>query len=137
MNRTELFYRAKELLRYDPPQVEEWNRLYESWWHGTYLSDPLGHRLLLNNESFPRAELPGINLRCVELDNAIFDSANLSGADLRGAFLRRVNFRGANLRGADLRDAVLDEADLTKANLTGALLFNSVFRRAQLNGAIL
>jgi uncharacterized protein YjbI with pentapeptide repeats len=94
-----------------------------------------------------RAELPGLDLTDVVLEDRDLTQANLRGSDLTGACLKRSRFSGANLsgavlRGADLRGADLSGADLSNADLRGAVLIgarldNVDVWRANFAGAII
>jgi hypothetical protein len=87
------------------------------------------------------ANLSGVNLRYVTLNDADLRGANLRYADLRYANLNDADLRGANLRYAYLNDAYLHGAnlcyaDLRYANLGGANLGGANLHGADLQGAV-
>jgi uncharacterized protein YjbI with pentapeptide repeats len=80
---------------------------------------------ILNGISFRSATLRNASLTNSSLHGANFSNAELSGAqfehsDLMSADLTRAILTGADLAGANLVDANLQDADLRAANLTGA-----------------
>lgn len=68
------------------------------------------------------ADLQGIDLSFINLEEAILTRANLQGVNLRFANLRGAWLVNANLSKADLRGANLDLAHLYGADLTEAVL---------------
>ena len=74
----------------------------------------------LNEANLTEANLNGANLTEANLNGAYLNGAYLNGANLREARLNGANLRGARLRGADLIEADLRRADLTEADLRGA-----------------
>jgi len=70
-------------------------------------------------------EPPGNALRCV-----VFADSNLPGAEVRG-----VDLAGADFRGADLTGATFVGANLVAADFSGATLRNVDFGRSDLRGA--
>jgi uncharacterized protein YjbI with pentapeptide repeats len=114
---------------------------------------------------FLKADLRGADFRGANLDGVTFFDCLLEGANLAGASLktarcfgdeggswRDVDLRGANLTGANLRGleltgarfdgATLDKADLSEANLAGASFYrvvakDSLWVKANLQGASL
>ncbi len=73
----------------------------------------------LGVKSLRGADLSGLDLRWLYLQEADLSQVNLQGANLKGANLRKVNLQGADLRGADLSGANLKDVDLRGADLTG------------------
>ena len=74
---------------------------------------------------FTDANLQGVHLDGVTLDNAKFTGANLQSAYLNGASLRQTRLDKTNLQGADLSNSILDGAFLSAAQLNGANLRNA------------
>lgn len=108
------------------------------------------------NRLFPldlvRADLSGLkiaqlnlnnaNLLAANLKEAIFlrtslKGANLSDANLEKADLAGINLKGANLNKANLKGANLEKAKLNKVNFRRANLEGANLRRARFNGASL
>ncbi|MEH1941809.1 MAG: pentapeptide repeat-containing protein [Nostoc sp.] len=87
-------------------------------------------RLFLRN-----ADLRGIDLSDVCLEDADLRNVDLSDADLRDAYLGGTDLSDANLRNADLSDANLGSANLNGANLNSANLNGANLNSANLNGA--
>jgi hypothetical protein len=72
------------------------------------------------------ADLQGVSLSKVYLEDASFVAANLREADLTGSRLRSVNLYGANLTKATLSKANLFQTNLWEANLYRANLEETV-----------
>jgi BTB/POZ domain-containing protein KCTD9 len=81
------------------------------------------------------ANLSGVNLDGVYLNDMDLRSANLSGACLKGNYINDANLEDANLTGANLERAILDGANLKGANLTGANLWGTKMKRTNLANA--
>ena len=95
------------------------------------------HRAFLDGTDLRGADLSGANL-----EMAVLGGADVSGAHFRGANLRRANLVGTRGHAADFTDADLyyarpGNADLQHADFTGARIERTIFRRANLTGAIL
>ncbi|MEM9153131.1 MAG: pentapeptide repeat-containing protein, partial [Cyanobacteria bacterium P01_F01_bin.3] len=101
------FYQAKKL---------EQARLY-----GTYLSNPIIRRLLVEKQ--------------VKRDQFCqFDGLNLQGVNLRGAILVEGSFVGTDFSETDLQDADLSRANLTRVQLDTALLKGAILTGAIIEG---
>ncbi|MBW4536812.1 MAG: pentapeptide repeat-containing protein [Pleurocapsa minor HA4230-MV1] len=85
---------------------------------------------ILREAILMETNLPGVDLRWIDLSEADLCGVNLGGADLC-----EVDLRGTNLSRADLSRADLCEADLSGTNLRGADLCEANLNRANLNGA--
>jgi uncharacterized protein YjbI with pentapeptide repeats len=86
---------------------------YDSLWgerHGKAPNQPN-----LRGANFRGADLSGVFLRDVDLENA-----NLSGANLQGALMIETNLRRANLTYSNLKDVIMMRTDISYANLRGA-----------------
>lgn len=86
------------------------------------------------------AEIQGVNLTGVYLNEADLSEASLYGVTLTGASLReadltRAHFQHTILQGVDLTEADLYEADLRVADLSGANLTRSDLSKALLDEA--
>ena len=81
------------------------------------------------------ADLSGLAMGEIRLDNADLCDADLSGAVLARAGLTGARLRGSDLSGADLTGARLLRADLTNANLRKAVLSGVRARGASFAGA--
>jgi len=81
--------------------------------------------------------LPKVDLQDASLQGAVLRGANLQGADLYNAKLQGARIWNANLQGADLSYANLQDADLKKANLQEAKLIIADLQKAKLNNASL
>ncbi|WP_413176453.1 pentapeptide repeat-containing protein [Anabaena azotica] len=97
----------------------------------TYLQNAQLRELLITRQgqdkNLDRLDLRGVNLQEAILTDASFIGADLSEANLQGAILTDASFIGANLSKANLQDADLSRAKLVKAQLdatdfTGATL---------------
>lgn len=75
--------------------------------------------------------------RVVTDKNSILNGAEMEGMDLQRLHLNEVYMQGANLEGADLQDAYLYQANLQGARLWRANLRNTILQRANLSEAIL
>ena len=105
------------------------------------------HKLWLETSGLQgvKADLRGVDLQGVMLDDVNLCRADHRGADLQNANLQRVNLlgadlgganlKGANLQNANLRFAEFNRADLRDANLQNADLRATLFERADLRGA--
>src|SRR5258708_6622489 len=110
--------------------VEVWNQ-----WKREYFDENADKRAY-----FFDADLSGMNLEGVYLEEVSLRYANLSGAKLKGADLSVSSLVGADLSGADLSGATLEGtdfsiADLSGANLSGANLSMADLSRANLSQA--
>jgi uncharacterized protein YjbI with pentapeptide repeats len=74
---------------------------------------------------FPGINLPGAQLRNVDL----------SGSNLSRSFFTRSDFSGANLSEADLNNTNLLEANLSRADLCNANLTKAILSKTNLSGA--
>ncbi|MHC4475310.1 MAG: pentapeptide repeat-containing protein [Planctomycetota bacterium] len=98
----------------------------------------------LQNDSFNKADLHGINLRgaflkgvqfhCASLENADFREAELRGADLRHASMFEAKCQRASFQKARLDHAYLANCKLHKAIMTRAELKMADLREARLRG---
>jgi uncharacterized protein YjbI with pentapeptide repeats len=101
----------------------------------------------LARQDLTGADLSGLKLPGVDLEEAILEGADLSGADLSGARLNRcvlaradlagTQFAGARMSGAGLGAAKLAGADFKGADLTGAAFGGADLGGADLTGATL
>jgi uncharacterized protein YjbI with pentapeptide repeats len=82
-------------------------------------------------------DLSGINLEDANMKLAFCKGSNLKGARLTRATLFGTNFEGAVLPRADLEGATLEGAHLIKADLSGANLRGVNFKLANLQDAVL
>ncbi len=98
---------------------------------------------------FSWANLPGVDFKHYNLENANLKLAfckgcdfsganmqncNLYGANLENAFCRGTNFSGANLEGALIKEAVLTNSNLSECNFRLANLEGSNLEGADLSG---
>ena len=86
------------------------------------------------------AQLRGVNLENVRLDNANFSGAMLWEANFSNMLMRRVNLSGAKLRGAifsniDLEDSNLSSAYLHRAEFSDTSLFDTNLSHSDLHRA--
>jgi Uncharacterized low-complexity proteins len=81
------------------------------------------------------ADLKGMNLHKLNLEEVCLRGANISRTDLIEANLYKADLVGANISRAYLKGAELGETKLIEANLFGADLSGTVLNRAKLNGA--
>ncbi|GEM_PF-1688307 len=96
--------------------------------------------LNLENANLYKAELSGANLnktnlKSAELMGAALQDADLSGANMTKARLTRANFQNADLAGTNLSKARLRDADLRTARLNGANFHSADLTGAKLTGA--
>jgi uncharacterized protein YjbI with pentapeptide repeats len=96
--------------------------------------------LNLENANLYKAELSGANLNKTNLKSAELMGAGLQDTDLTGANLTktrltRANFHNADLTGTDLSKARLRDADLRTARLNGANFHSADMTGAKLTGA--
>ncbi len=87
-----------------------------------YDAEQLKRRLSV--KSLRGADLSGLDLRWLYLQETDLSKANLQWANMKGTNLREANLREADLRGADLSGANLAYVDLRGADLTGAQNLN-------------
>lgn len=95
---------------------------------------------ILRKVDLEKAQLEGADLRHADMEGANLKGANLQQAYLRGAGLQGVDLRGANLQGgnleaADMWDANLQGADLRLANLQNSNMEGVFMWGANLQGA--
>lgn len=72
--------------------------------------EPADKPIDLSGTCLVGAKLPGADLTCVRLDNAMTDGADFAGA----------NFTDASMQNADLMDSAFTSANFTRADLSGA-----------------
>jgi stage V sporulation protein K len=92
---------------------------------------------LTNAQFGPNTKLRYANLSEVRAQSAIFEQADLTRADLTHG-----NFTGANFNSAVLSDATLSAGDFSRglfveAYMLGAMVSESIFKAANLKGAVL
>ncbi len=73
----------------------------------------------LGVRSLAGADLTGVDLRWMRLQEANLSGANLQGTDMKATNLRQANLQGADMRGANLSRANMEGTDLRGADLTG------------------
>jgi uncharacterized protein YjbI with pentapeptide repeats len=103
-----------------------------------YIEDPVRKRNLvefLHQSRLIHSELPVVDLRGANLDEADLSHANLSHASLHEADLNLAILNHANLSQAFPIEANLSYAVLRKTNLSGAALHEANLRGAHLEGA--
>jgi proteasome lid subunit RPN8/RPN11 len=86
-------------------------------------------------EDFEEANLDGANFEGANLEGIDFKKANLEEADLERTDLVGTNLEGTDLKGASLKGAKLRVANLKGANLMGANLEGAELEGANLKGA--
>jgi hypothetical protein len=96
-----------------------------------------GYRAARDRGEWRRLELAGADLRGVDVSELNLDECDLAGtlldgARFVGASLVRSNLAGASLLGADFSYANLDRADLEGADATAASFVSATLRRANL-----
>ena len=89
----------------------------------------------LTGAVFYRADLDGVALFQLSLNNAQFVKAKLIRADLSGSALFESDLINADLSGANLSASLLIDASLINADLTGADLTGADLTGADLRGA--
>jgi hypothetical protein len=89
----------------------------------------------LNGAVFSNADLTGVALFQLALNNAQFVNSQMAKADLSGSALFEAEMTGANLSGADLENSEPIGADLAGADLAGADLAGADLTGADLTGA--
>lgn len=82
----------------------------------------------------PRANLEEINLRHIQLEEAILIKANLSRTEAVSLNLKRANLSNSDFSRAKLSNAQMQEANLNQANLTYADLEEAKLNNASLVG---
>ena len=69
-----------------------------------------------------RANLPGYDLKYMDLAGKDLRGAEFSGSSLRNANVEGANLQTANLFACDMRETILKGTDLSRADLRGACL---------------
>jgi uncharacterized protein YjbI with pentapeptide repeats len=91
--------------------------------------------IVLNDASFPDAQLAHANLSKTIVMESNLRRANLACASLERAILRKTDLRGSDLRHANIDGADLCRADLSGADLRDASMVRSFLKLADLRGA--
>lgn len=95
----------------------------------------LGQHLLESPVDLSHVELPGVDLRRRELEDALFSEAWLADANFSGAKLSRSQFQKAHLQSTDFRHALALNCIFREACLNSSDLRSGRFRGAQFHKA--
>jgi uncharacterized protein YjbI with pentapeptide repeats len=90
---------------------------------------------ILIGADFSNRDLTDASFTKANLRSSNFSQANLQGVSFYGANLEAADLEGANLSGATLDQARMTDANLRNAILEGAYAFNTLFGRAEIEGA--
>lgn len=101
-----------------------------------FVGDALKGSNALSGADLRGIALPQIQLQEADLSRINFSNANLSEAHLEGSWMINANLSGANLRQSYLIKTSLFSADLQQANLSEAHMHQVGFVKAKLSGAI-
>ena len=94
----------------DQQQLNHILELHREWWRSEHEQVPRGQR----------ADLSGLDLSGLDLEEACLTRANLRGTIFRGCKLSQALMYGADLRGADFRGAQFCRLFIHDADVRGA-----------------
>ena len=95
---------------------------------------------ILQNASFSKTDLRGLDFSGADMKNADFEDADLCGLDFSGADMKKADFEYAEMKGtifdnADLNEAVMIDANIQRARFNGADLSGVNFSKSDLSNA--